>query len=64
MDFVNLVIGYKKYQIEIQSDKDKLRELKSKQQELKESSLTPAERLAALEAEIAAIESAEELESW
>lgn len=61
MEFVNLVIGYKKYQIEIQSDKDKLRELKAKQQELKESTLTPVERLAALEAEIASIESVEEL---
>ena len=61
MEFVNLVIGYKKYQIEIQSDKDKLRELKAKQQELKESTLTPVKRLAALEAEIASIESVEEL---
>lgn len=60
-EFINLTIGYRKYRIEVQTDKDKLRELKAKQQELKESALTPIERLAALEAEIATIESAEEL---
>lgn len=61
LDFVNLTIGYKKYQVEIQADKEKLKELKAKQLELKESTLSPTERLAALEAEIAAIEDIEEL---
>lgn len=61
LEFVNLVIGYKKYQVEVQTDRDKLKELKAKYAELKESTLSPTERLAALETEINSIENNEEL---
>lgn len=56
-ELINLLIGYKKNQAEVEADKTKLKELKAKQAELKESTLTPEDRLKALEKEIAALES-------
>jgi len=52
-EFVNLLIGYKKNQSELEADKSKLRELRAKQAELKESTLTPEDKLKALDEEIA-----------
>lgn len=51
-EFVNLLIGYKKNRAEIEADKSKLAELRAKQAELQESTLTPEDRLKALEKEI------------
>ena len=61
LDLVNLCIGYRKYRAEIASDKEKLAELKRKEKELKESTLSPEDKLKALQEEISSIESIEEL---
>lgn len=59
-NFINLLIGYKKSIAELENDKNRLKELKAKYQELKESTLTPEARLQALEEDIKAIGNIEE----
>lgn len=53
--FVHLMIGYKKWQSENQSNATKKRELGSKLKQLKEDLLTPEEKLRQLQAEIDAL---------
>ena len=54
-ELVNLLIGFKKDSAQKEADKSKLSELKAKYKELKESTMTPEDRLKALEAEIKSI---------
>ena len=51
--FVDLLIGYKRFNEEVLENKKNLRELTANLQKLKEDSMTPAERTTILEAEIA-----------
>ena len=53
--FVHLMIGYKKWQAENQSNATKKRELSNKLKQLKEDLLTPEEKLRQLQAEIDAL---------
>lgn len=61
-ELVNLLIGYKKDLAQKGEDKAKLSELKAKYKELKESTMTPEDRLKALEAEIKSIGGEEAVE--
>lgn len=54
-EFVNLLIGYKKFQAERESDKAKLAELQMKYREIKKSTMTPAEQLKELERQITSL---------
>ena len=51
-DFLNLTIGWRKYQEQIANDKAQVRALKAKLKELKMSSMTPAEQMKELETQI------------
>lgn len=62
-EFLNLLIGYKKYRNEVQSDKEKLAQLKVKRAELEEQALTPEAKLKALDEEIAAMGTLDEEET-
>lgn len=53
--FVHLMIGYKKWQAENQSNAAKKRELTAKYKQLKEDLLTPEEKLLQIQAEIEAL---------
>lgn len=55
-ELVNLIIGWKRYNLEVQENLRKKAELTEKLNELKESQKTPEDRIKELEAEIAAIE--------
>lgn len=55
-DLVNLVIGYKRYQLELLEIQDKKEELQEQLNKLKESQKTPDERIKELEAQIADLE--------
>lgn len=55
-EILNLLIGYKRNQAEVASAKEKLRELKALQTELKESTKTPEAKLAEIDAQIQAME--------
>lgn len=52
METVSLLIGYTRYQEQINTSKEKLKELKKTYTELKESTKTPAEKLKELELQI------------
>ena len=51
-ELINLIIGWKRYNLEIQDNKAKKEELSKKLEELKESQKTPEDRIKELEAEI------------
>lgn len=53
---VNLIIGYKRYQLEVEETKTKRAELIAKIAQMKEESKTPEDRLKEAEAELAALE--------
>lgn len=53
---VNLIIGYKRYQLEVEENQRKRAELKAKIAEMKEAAKTPEDRLKEAEAELAALE--------
>lgn len=54
-ELVNLLIGYKKNQEQIDANKAKVTDLKAKYKELKASTMKPEDQMKALEAEIAAL---------
>jgi len=51
-ELVNLTIGYKRHQAQLYQEKAEISELKAQLKQLKESTLTPADRIAALEKQI------------
>lgn len=55
-ELVNLVIGYKRLQLEVAENSKKKEELKAKIAEMKEAQKTPEDRLKEAEAELAALE--------
>lgn len=59
-DLVNLVIGWKRYNLELAETKALQKELKAQLNELKESQKTPEDRIKELEARLASLNSAEE----
>lgn len=54
---VNLIIGYKRYQLELEETSKKKKELIAKIAQMKEEAKTPEDRLKEAEAELAALES-------
>ena len=59
-DLVNLVIGWKRYNLELAETKALQKDLKAQLDELKESQKTPEDRIKELEAKLASLNSAEE----
>ena len=59
-DLVNLVIGWKRYNLELAETKALQKDLKAQLDELKESQKTPEDRIKELEAKLASLSSAEE----
>lgn len=59
-ELINLLIGYKKYQEQKNSDAQQVRNLKAKVAELEAQTITPAEQLAKLKKEIAELGGEEE----
>lgn len=59
-ELVNLIIGWKRYNLEIQEAKAKKRELTAQLEELKESQKTPEDRIKELETKLKELDSAEE----
>ena len=59
-ELVNLIVGWKRYNLEIQENASKRAELTKKLTELKESTKTPEDRIKEMEAALAALDSAEE----
>lgn len=55
-ELVNLIIGYKRYQLEVAETQKKKKELQSRIAEMKEAAKTPEDRLKEAEAELAALE--------
>ena len=55
-DLVNLIIGWKRYNMEVSENKAKKAELTKKLEELKESTKTPEDRIKEMEAELAALD--------
>jgi hypothetical protein len=55
-DLVNLIIGWKRYNMEVAENKAKKAELTKKLTELKESTKTPEDRIKEMEAELAALD--------
>ena len=55
-ELINLIIGWKRYNLEIQENKIKKAELTKKLAELKESTKTPEDRIKEMEAELAALD--------
>lgn len=55
-ELVNLIIGWKRKNIEIEENKAKKAELTKKLSELKESTKTPEDRIKEMEAELAALD--------
>ena len=51
-ELVNLIIGWKRYNLEIQENKIKKAELTKKLEELKESTKTPEDRIKEMEAQL------------
>lgn len=62
-ELVNLIIGYKKYQAQVASDKQQLAALKAELKELEESNITPEEKIKALKAKIEGFGSEEAFEA-
>lgn len=54
-ELVNLIVGWKRYNMEIAENKRKKEELTKKLAELKESTKTPEDRIKEMEAELAAL---------
>lgn len=61
-DLVNLVIGWKRFNLEKEANARKKAELTEKLTELKESQKTPEDRIKEMEAELAAIEGTEDFQ--
>ena len=59
-ELVNLIIGWKRYNLELSENKKKKEELTKKLAELKESTKTPEDRIKEIEAQLAAMDSTEE----
>lgn len=55
-EFINLIVGWKRYNLEIEENRRKKEELSKKLAELKESQKTPEDRIKELEAELATLE--------
>ena len=55
-ELVNLIVGWKRYNLEIQENKQKKAELTAKLEELKESQKTPDERIKEMEAQLKELE--------
>ena len=55
-ELVNLIIGYKRYNLELQENKMKKEELSKKLAELKESTKTPEDRIKELETQLKELE--------
>lgn len=60
-EFMNLLIGYKKFQTQLNADKAKLAELRAQYKEIEKSTLTPQDQLAALKKQMKEL-GAEEVE--
>ena len=58
-ELVNLVIGYKRYKMEVEENIKKKAELTAKLEELKDSQKTPEDKIKELEAELSAIDETE-----
>lgn len=56
---VNLIIGYKRYKLELEETERKRKELKDKLSELKESTKTPEDKIKELEGELAELDTPE-----
>ncbi len=59
-ELVNLIVGFKRYHLELAENRRKKQELTDKLAELKESTKTPEDRIKEMEAELAAMDSTEE----
>lgn len=59
-ELVNLIIGWKRYNLELAETKAKQKELTAQLNELKESQKTPEDRIKELEAKLATLNSSEE----
>lgn len=53
-ELINLLIGYKRNQEQLATDREKVKALRAQYQTLKEATTTPEEKLKAIEAELAA----------
>ena len=58
-ELVNLVIGYKRYRMEVEENTQKKAELTAKLKELKDSQKSPEDKIKELEAELSAIDETE-----
>lgn len=58
-ELVNLIIGYKRYKMEVDEITKKKKELKNKLKELKESQKTPEDKIKELETELSEIDNVE-----
>ena len=59
-DLVNLIIGWKRYNLEVQETKAKKQALKAQLEELKESQKTPEDKIKELEAQLKELDTTEE----
>lgn len=59
-DLVNLIIGWKRYNLELAETKALQKDLKAQLDELKESQKTPEDKIKEIEAKLASLNSAEE----
>ena len=59
-ELVNLIVGWKRWTLEVEANKQKKAELTKKLAALKESTKTPEDRIKEMEAELAAMDSVEE----
>ena len=59
-DLVNLIIGWKRYNLEAQETKAKKQALKAQLEELKESQKTPEDKIKELEAQLKELDTTEE----
>ena len=61
-ELVNLIIGWKRYNLEKETNARKREELSAKLAELKESQKTPEDRIKEMEAELAAMDAGEDFQ--
>ena len=61
-ELVNLIVGWKRWKMEVEENRKKKEELTKKLNELKESTKTPEDRIKEMEAELAAIDSVEDFQ--
>lgn len=59
-ELVNLIVGWKRWTLEVEANKQKKAELTKKLAALKESTKTPEDRIKEMEAELAAMDTIEE----